>query len=50
MLSDFLWLLGFVVVWYTLMRYILPACGIPTCMTGACQLKKEDQQENNARE
>ncbi|MGC9327541.1 MAG: hypothetical protein ACP5I1_07895 [Candidatus Hinthialibacter sp.] len=27
-------------IWYALMRFILPALGIPTCMTGACQVKK----------
>ncbi|MFB3785963.1 MAG: hypothetical protein ACE15F_06290 [bacterium] len=40
MWSDILVIAGFVVVWYALMRYLLPALGIPTCMSGACQLKK----------
>ncbi|MBN2325805.1 MAG: hypothetical protein JXR73_01535 [Candidatus Omnitrophica bacterium] len=35
-------------IWYALMRFILPALGIPTCMTGACQMKKT--QMNKERE
>ncbi|HQH73294.1 MAG TPA: hypothetical protein PK360_14570 [bacterium] len=50
MWSDFLFIAGFIVVWYGLMRYLLPALGIPTCMSGACQLKKpaEKGSESNA--
>jgi|GEM_PF-3463056 hypothetical protein len=48
MFHDALWFFGFVIVWYALMRYILPACGIPTCMTGACQIKKEERKKSNA--
>ncbi len=24
------------VVWFSLMRFVLPAMGVPTCMSGAC--------------
>jgi hypothetical protein len=42
MLSDALFMLGFFIVWYVLMRFLLPALGIPTCMTGACQIRKPE--------
>jgi uncharacterized protein HemY len=31
------------VVWYTLMRFIFPVLGIPTCMSGACQVKRKEK-------
>ena len=30
---DFLGLLGFVIFWVVLQRWILPKFGVPTCMT-----------------
>lgn len=29
-------LVGVLVVWFSLMRFVLPAMGVPTCMSGAC--------------
>jgi hypothetical protein len=29
-------ILGFVALWFVLNRWILPWCGIPTCMSGEC--------------
>ncbi len=29
-------LIGVLVVWFSLMRFVLPAMGVPTCMSGAC--------------
>lgn len=29
-------LIGVLVVWFSLMRFVLPAMGFPTCMSGAC--------------
>ena len=29
--------IGFVVFWIALQAWILPWCGIPTCMSGACR-------------
>ncbi|HOJ59163.1 MAG TPA: hypothetical protein PK878_02660 [bacterium] len=43
MWSDILVIAGFIVFWYILMRYLLPALGIPTCMSGACQLNKTEK-------
>lgn len=45
MWSNLLTFLIFFVVWYSLMRFILPALGIPTCMTGACQLQNRERKE-----
>lgn len=41
MLNDILALVGFVALWYALMRFILPALGVPTCMSGACQPREK---------
>jgi hypothetical protein len=41
MFSDLFSIILVVGVWYALMRYIFPALGIPTCMSGACQLKPQ---------
>ncbi len=35
---------GIIVVWFVLMRFILPAFGVPTCMSGACQIKREEKE------
>ena len=35
-MGEFLILLGVVLFWITLNRWILPWFGIPTCMSGAC--------------
>lgn len=29
-------LVSVLVVWFGLMRFVLPAMGVPTCMSGAC--------------
>ncbi len=31
-------LIGVLVVWFSLMRFVLPALGLPTCMSGACRV------------
>jgi hypothetical protein len=31
-------LLGVLIVWFSLMRFVLPAMGVPTCMSGACRV------------
>jgi hypothetical protein len=28
--------LGAFIVWFTLNRWVLPWCGVPTCMSGRC--------------
>lgn len=35
---DIVVLAGMLIVWFGLMRFVLPALGIPTCMSGACQI------------
>ncbi|MEW6234118.1 MAG: hypothetical protein AB1656_01910 [Candidatus Omnitrophota bacterium] len=40
---DLFQILIFVVLWFLLMRFILPALGVPTCMGGACQIKREEK-------
>lgn len=40
MLTDFLTILAACAVWYILMRFLLPALGVPTCMSGACRIDK----------
>jgi hypothetical protein len=42
MYEDILIFLAAIAVWYALMRFILPALGVPTCMSGACQLNKPE--------
>lgn len=44
---DQLWPFGFIIVWFLLMRFILPALGIPTCMSGACQLRRDESKEKD---
>lgn len=35
--------------WFVLMRWVLPAIGIPTCMSGACGLPRpEPRKEKNS--
>jgi len=36
MFNDFLTIIVIFAVWFTLMRYVLPAFGITTCMSGSC--------------
>lgn len=48
MWSDILFIAGFIAFWFVLMRYLLPALGIPTCMSGACQLKKPVEKGNGS--
>ncbi len=50
MFNDILWLTGFFIAWFLLMRFILPALGIPTCMTGACNIRKEEEKDKDAAE
>lgn len=40
MLNDLLFMIGFFAVWFVLMRFVLPALGVPTCMSGACGLDR----------
>lgn len=42
---DMLLPLAFLVVWFLLMRFILPAFGVPTCMSGACRISNERKNE-----
>ena len=37
-LKDIAVFAGILIVWFGLMRFLLPALGIPTCMSGACQI------------
>jgi len=43
---DLIQLIFFVVLWFLLMRFILPALGVPTCMGGACQIKREEKKNS----
>jgi hypothetical protein len=36
-MKDILFLLGVIVVWFGLSRWVLPWFGIPTCMSGNCR-------------
>ena len=29
---------GMLIIWFGLVRYVLPALGVPTCMSGACRV------------
>ncbi len=48
MWNDFLAIIMAVGIWYTLMRFIFPALGIPTCMSGACQIKRNREKETES--
>ncbi len=48
MLNDLLFLIIVLGFWYALMRYILPALGISTCMTGACQSKRSNRDNEHS--
>lgn len=37
-LKDIAVFAGILIVWFGLMRFLLPALGIPTCVSGACQI------------
>ena len=37
-LKDIAVFAGILIVWFGLVRFLLPALGIPTCMSGACQV------------
>ncbi len=45
-MNDLFLIILAVGVWYALMRFILPALGIPTCMTGACRIEKPIEKES----
>jgi len=36
--KEMIVVVGVLVVWFSLMRFVLPALGVPTCMSGACQV------------
>jgi len=48
MLSDLLFLIIVLGFWYALMRYILPALGISTCVTGACQSRRSNRNNSHS--
>ncbi len=48
MLNDLLFLVIALGFWYALMRYILPALGISTCMTGACQSRRSKRDSEHS--
>ena len=35
-MKDVVLILGFLAAWFILSRWLLPALGIPTCMSGQC--------------
>jgi hypothetical protein len=45
MVYDILALVAFLGGWFLLMKYVFPALGIPTCMSGACRLRKNQPEE-----
>ncbi|MDX9754333.1 MAG: hypothetical protein RBU29_10255 [bacterium] len=45
MLNDLLFILLFLGGWFLLMKVILPALGIPTCCSGACDWKSKKTEE-----
>lgn len=45
MWSELLLPVGFFVVWIVLMRFVLPALGVPTCMSGSCTIKKREERD-----
>ncbi len=47
MWRDLLEVLLLVAVWFALMKYVLPAFGIPTCMTGSCGWKPKEKESGN---
>lgn len=49
-MHDLLFIIIFLGIWFLLMRVILPALGIPTCCSGACQLKPKAQPEKKETE
>jgi|WetSurMetagenome_2_1015567.scaffolds.fasta_scaffold590495_1 hypothetical protein len=36
-MRDVLFMLGVLVIWFGLSRWVLPWFGIPTCMSGGCR-------------
>ena len=48
MFADFITICVLVAVWFTLMRYVLPAFGITTCMSGSCCRIKADKTEKES--
>ncbi len=40
MLTEWLKPILFIVGYVVLMRWVLPALGVPTCMSGACRIPK----------
>lgn len=47
MFTDFITICVLFAVWFTLMRYILPAFGISTCISGSCCRIKPDTAEKD---
>jgi hypothetical protein len=39
-MKEFLILLGVILLWITLNRWVLPWFGIPTCMSGGCAVER----------
>jgi hypothetical protein len=37
-MKDFVIIVGILSLWFALNRWILPAMGVPTCMSGACRV------------
>lgn len=45
---DFLFLIGFFVVWFVLNRWVLPKFGIYTCLSGSCRLPEREEKKNTS--
>lgn len=43
---DILKIIGFIVFWFVLNRWILPRLGVPTCLSGGCGLPVREDKKN----